>query len=180
MLADRGAREGPQAAGRLHRAHCACGDPAGRGREPQARSRSLSLAVEALTAMGLGSRRVPGSPALLLLLLLPLLWLVWGAETLRGECERAPRGTLGHRQGMERWNSPYPSPGNRLPGQRTGRVWEGVPGTCPGILTFTWARGSGPDLHTLPSCHCAHDKAEWQGSVPLSSLPALKPLCLDT
>ncbi|XP_045050559.2 disintegrin and metalloproteinase domain-containing protein 33 isoform X3 [Desmodus rotundus] len=40
--------------------------------------------------MGLGSRRVPGSPALLLLLLLPLLWLVWGAETLRGDISGEP------------------------------------------------------------------------------------------
>lgn len=125
-----------------------------------------SSEVQALTAMGLGSRRAPGSPALLLLLLLPprLLWQVWGAETLRGECESAPRGRLRHCQGMERWD-------------KAGRVWEAAPGTCPGILAFTWDR---PDLHTPPSCHCAHDKAEWQGPLPLSSRPALKPLCLGS
>ncbi|KAM5304972.1 disintegrin and metalloproteinase domain-containing protein 33 isoform 3-T3 [Glossophaga mutica] len=44
--------------------------------------------------MGLGSRRAPGSPALLLLLLLwllpRLLWPVWGAETLSGNTPGEP------------------------------------------------------------------------------------------
>lgn len=46
---------------------------------------------------------------------------------------------------------------------------EGCPGTSPGTVTCTWA--GGPDLCTLPSFHCAHDEAEWQGPFPCEQLP---------